>query len=530
MERSGRLRVIGPDGRCFIRYRLTDSAIAVRAETHPRRASAAFHLRCRPPISIRCATRQHGDAGSSAQSESGFWDLQPGGRSFESLCARFGVLLEGISAGNDAPPSRARTRARIWATKLLRALGREAVRRCDPRARELAMTFAAGMRFWVYRHIAADATGRIGQMASICPGLLLVVYGLSATELRSSGRGSALLDGIVAGRRLPNLLSIAAAHSLEEDVLSCWSGSPASARLRYLSSAERAAAAGMRRLLLRRAGPLVGVADLLEVPPARFDPEDVPRHPVRNACWFRTMRRTQFVVGGVWEVELRERLSSFASANAALLAARASRRGYPADELGEVDGPGVTWLIQRVVRFARATGRVPTRGTNARRYLGDCERWWLAQARDTPAAGLGELLRRIPALGLGEVTSVRALRSDDAFDGLERITLPRSPAPSVSVPGLTVRPIDTPEALADEGSRMAHCVASWLPLVMAGETWLYSARAGDVPITVAIQRAGAAGAFRMLEARLANDLRPDPHQRRLLGAWIRALNASLDTP
>ena len=125
---------------------------------------------------------------------------------------------------------------------------------------------------------------------------------------------------------------------------------------------------------------------------------------------------------------------------------------------------------------------------------------------------------------------MHALRSHGAFYQLERIALPRSPAPRVSVPGFTVRPIDTPEALADEGSRMGHCVASWLPRVMAGDTWLYSARAGGVRVTIAIERAGAGGPFRIIEARLANDLHPTAHQRRLLETWLRALNASGEAP
>lgn len=524
IQRSGRFRLTGPTGRCVVRYRLTDDTVTVRAGPESPRTSLALRLRTRAPASIRRGVRFQGGDGSSAQEEGGFWDLQPGGWTFGSLRAAFDLLLDEIGAGDDAPPSRARTRTRIWATKLLGALGREAVSRCDPRARELAMIFSVGMRFWMYRHIANDVTGRIGQMAAVCPGLLLVAYGLSTHELRAGGAARAILDGIVAGRPLGKLLSVAAELSLARDVLSLWSVSTASARLRYRTDAERAAVASSRRLLLRRAGPLVRAADLLEVPPAAFAPEDIPRDPVRNARWFETMRRAQYVLGGVWEVDLRERLSSFASANAALLAARARRSGYRADEFGDVDGPGVVRLMQRVVRFARTTGRVPRRGMDPRRYLDDCERWWLARQGDTPTADLGKLLRRIPALGLGEVTCVRALRPHGAFDQLERITLPRSPAPSASVPGLAVWPIQTPEALADEGSRMGHCVASWLPRVMAGETWLYSARAGGVPLTIALERVGAAGPFRILEARLANDLQPRAQQRRLLEIWLRALN------
>ncbi|WP_248360536.1 PcfJ domain-containing protein [Anaeromyxobacter oryzae] len=176
-------------------------------------------------------------------------------------------------------------------------------------------------------------------------------------------------------------------------------------------------------------------------------------------------------------------------------------------------------VLERVVRFARATGRTPSRRGNPHRYLADCDRWLRRHDGDSAAARVGALLRRVPALDLGEVTSVQLVRDDDALARLERVVLPRSPAPGAPVRGLEMTPIETPEALAAERARMNHCVATWLPRVLEGDTFIYSASAAGERVTLAVTR-DRGGILRIAEARRSNDRQPTPIQRRLLEKWL----------
>jgi hypothetical protein len=221
-----------------------------------------------------------------------------------------------------------------------------------------------------------------------------------------------------------------------------------------------------------------------------------------------TTRLATHTLWHVHEPELRAGLSSFVSAHALLLASRGRRAG-------------LLELLQRLLRFSRASGRVPSRGSNPLRVLAECDRWWRDQQRDTPAGRLGDLLRRLPALGLGEVVAVHALEGDHVLAQLERVALPGAPAPP---PGLEARLLATPEELAAEGERMHHCVASWLPRLLAGDTWVYAVRVGAVDITVAVERGGD-GRLCLAEARLRDDLEPAPVQARLLDAWVARMDA-----
>jgi hypothetical protein len=191
-----------------------------------------------------------------------------------------------------------------------------------------------------------------------------------------------------------------------------------------------------------------------------------------------TTRLATHTLWHVHEPELRAGLSSFVSAHALLLASRGRRAG-------------LLELLQRLLRFSRASGRVPSRGSNPLRVLAECDRWWRDQ------------------------------QGDHVLAQLERVALPGAPAPP---PGLEARLLATPEELAAEGERMHHCVASWLPRLLAGDTWVYAVRVGAVDITVAVERGGD-GRLCLAEARLRDDLEPAPVQARLLDAWVARMDA-----
>jgi hypothetical protein len=88
----------------------------------------------------------------------------------------------------DAPYLRLRTR---WIdpvlAKTLRAV-RAKIRQAavaaaallDSDARKTALQFPNHMRVWLYRHLAADTSGRLAQLAQVCPGALTFAYALAA--------------------------------------------------------------------------------------------------------------------------------------------------------------------------------------------------------------------------------------------------------------------------------------------------------------------------------------------------------------
>lgn len=525
--RSGRLRVAGPRGTLLIRFRATQRSVTVLARVSQGDEAVAilvgggpgaFARRLSRTVGPRCVTRTSIDED--------FWDLQPGGSGPGSVEWAFSALLDAIGLGLRAAPDLRRARPLLRARRWLGTLGGELVRRRDPVARQVAATFPVHLRSWVYRQIVGDPTGRIAQIASVCPGLLVVAFVWSEEVVASPGDRDSLLPGIVQGLPLRTLLLDAARRSLAPELIEVVNSGPAGYRLRCLGPEELRPVIEARSLLIRRARAAVQVLDLLDVPPPGFAPEDIPRDPSGNAHWFAVMSRSQAVLGEIVEPELRAGLSAFVSRNFALVASRACG-SIPRPRPPEVDGPGIVELLRRIIRHTRLTGHAPRRSCNARKLLAQVEAWHREQSEDWAAAkSLGCLLRRLEGLALGEVTSVESLGNGVALEGLGRITFPRGPRIQDRLgPGLEVRPIETPEALAAEGTAQNHCVATWLPEILAGRVWIYSARHADVRITVAVGR-DVHGTFKIQEARLAHDRRPSATQLRLLDDWVRKVNAT----
>jgi hypothetical protein len=396
--------------------------------------------------------------------------------------------------------------------------------RCDPAGRQLAAGFSIYCRFWTYRQIAGDSTGRIAQIASTCPGLLLIASVRGEELVAEDGGSRPILQGILDGRSLDTIVAAAAKFALSKEVLDVGSANIAGFRVQCLGKREHEAVVAAKRLMIRRARATVGVLDLLAVPPPRFAPEDIPTGPIANARWFAMMHHAQAMLWGVDEAPLRGALSSFVSANAELLLSRA--RG-PANPRPRLLGPckgDVVALLQKLLRYLRAKGRMPVRSCNPRKLLSEMETWDREEADESGTARLGALLRRIPALDIGEVESVSFLGNHCGLTGLERMRLPRAPCgDGSSVPGLRVAQLQTPESLASAGATQNHCVATWLPEVWAGRAWIFDARQGDIPITVALVE-DAHGRLRIEDARLAENVRPSPFQMRLLETWVDRTN------
>jgi hypothetical protein len=519
-ERKGRFRLRSGRDKWTVRYRCTPSNLSVSAHSPTACLSLAWRLRLGQRPSLRYAKRWtlH-DGTTDAQATTGEWDLQADPDGPCGLGQPFNDLLAIACPPGKSLDSLTALRKRHLMARLLRLLAREAFRRTDPTARQLACAFRPPQRLRIYQLILADQTGRVGQMVTVCTGLLGLIDGLETIGGPAKEAARHLLAGIVEGRRLPRLLDAAARASLTPEALTFWTHGDGARRLAWARPSEFEAAVTARQRLTARAGPLADISGLFAVPPFSFALEDIPRDPLKNARWYSLMRYAGLVLFEVSEVALREPLSAFVSANALLIASRALRRGNTTVDPADVDGPGVFTFLQRLIRFARATDRRPSRATNALKYFAACDARERRRGEDSAAGRLGRLLRRIPLLELGEVTAVHALTPGASLEGVQRVRLPRGPLEDVTRPGLVLAQLRSPEALASEGWAMGHCVGSWVPQALSGEVAVYAGEVGGQRLTVALQRTRR-GSVMVLDARRAANATATAGQMSRLQAWV----------
>ena len=520
LNRTGRFRLRSGHDAWVVRYRCTPTTLAVSAHSPTACLSLAWRLRLGRRPSLRYAARWTLDGGrTEARTGIDVWDLQAAPDSPDGLGHAFEDLLAVACPKSKSVTTATVLRKRRLMNRLLRQLAREAFRRTDPTARQLAGVYAPELRFRIYKLIVADPTGRVGQMVSVCPGLLGLIAGLRSAGPAEQEAARHLLAGITGGRRLPQLLESAARASLSPAALRVWALGEGVRRLAWARPSEFEAAVAARKRLTAKAGSLVDISGLFAAPPLAFALEDIPRDPVGNARWYSLMRNAGLVLFNVSDIALREPLSAFVSANALLIASRAWRLGNTAESLIDVDGPGVFSFLQRLVRFAGATGRRPSRATNALKYFEACAAWTRQLGEDSAAGRLGRLLRRIPLLDLGEVTAVHALTPDANLEGVQRVRLPRGPLQDVSRPGLVLAQLRSPEALASEGWTMGHCVGSWVPKALSGEVAVYAGKVGGQRLTVAFKRSGR-GSVVIVDARRAANAEATAAQKSQLNAWV----------
>lgn len=137
-----------------------------------------------------------------------------------------------------------------------------------------ALRFSPEARPRIATLIAADASGRVAQMARVCPGLLGLLLAFENAGFAQVARLLSL--DIQRGRRLNHLLATAVTE---------WHQAT-----RPGTGAKDAALTHRQALLLRRAGPRVPPALLWLPPPVELVPEDIPRRALENARWFRVMK------------------------------------------------------------------------------------------------------------------------------------------------------------------------------------------------------------------------------------------------
>ncbi len=203
-------------------------------------------------------------------------------------------------------------RARLW---LARALPRS--------ARSVARAFHPSTRLDVVRRVAADATGRVAQLAKICPGVFVLAVGLAAGDALDEACARTVSGASLADSIAPVLQRWAASRRGEVDLT------------RHSSFVRRAPAGLDPRLSLY---PYPGGLAL----------DDVPRDPTARAAWF--------TAAGAFA----GRTDGHAHAADSPLAAFVSAQGA---SLGVADPRDLKDLLTRLELRGQALGRWPARRT-----------------------------------------------------------------------------------------------------------------------------------------------------------------------
>jgi hypothetical protein len=420
-------------------------------------------------------------------------------------------------------PAAALARVRHETGQVLRGLARHALSRCDPRALTLARRLHPEGRFFAYARIVRDRSGRVGQLVSTCPGLLL--FCAAEAHLERGAVVDAVLARVTRGEALPRV--IRAAVEAVTDLRSAWdyeleNAVAATGRERYL---RRAA------LLVRRAGPAVNPGWVTAAAPMAFAPEDIPRHPGRNAQWYGVMAASWRELAAC-APDVAASVATFTSRHASAVAGAARRlRAARADDVWDGSSSGAERIVSTLAIYAGETGHRPRRCSNAVRYVATARRWLLRERHGgAPVFRVGQLIERLRALDLGPVVGVRFLDDGvDLSDADARLPFPEWPWGKLAVEGVSVRHLSSAAELAEEGREMSHCAAMALADAIAGELILFSVRLPGSRLTLALEPRPD-GTYLLHDLRGVSDREPLAREREAVEGWLGKLNACAAHP
>jgi len=349
-----------------------------------------------------------------------------------------------------------------------------------PHGLRAARAFTAPEPWWfVYGVAADDDSGRVSQLAEVCPGLLLMALGLFREH--SVKVSQQIIKGVVAGLRLPRLLDMAARAWLHQHLVQL-----VQIELPGPPSDENGQLVTSQRIRIRRASARVPVELLFQPPPPAMIPGDIPSSPEQNRCWYTYTSHPALP----WSDDLHPRmlserqkagLSRFLSRWwPSLLASCPPReRDDPAGQLGHI------------VDYLEATGRVIDRKTSPARLVEDMARW---------VVDLGSSRRQPPNLPL-------QTQGLTAWQG----------------PACTIRPLATVAELVDESRTMRHCVASMAAHGVAGHAVYLHGEVHGEPVTIEVRR-DPAGGFRITEAKGRDNRSLAAKEWEALACWLDELN------
>jgi hypothetical protein len=376
---------------------------------------------------------------------------------------------------------------------LLGKLAGHAAALCKPEARRIALRFRPASRLGVYGLVQRDGTGRIAQLAAVCPGAVLFAVGLQCGPQASRWIGQRMAQQVIEGRKLDRILAeaVEAWLSGDREPLRQFRLFPGLFGEATVPAAFRDQASRLR-LLIRKAGPLVHPAWLVRIPPPLVVPEDIPAQPHDNACWYR-------IVGEIARYAPKmdaEGFAAFVSKNVVALR-RVATGERPVDV-----------LLGELRDFLDATRTRVDRHNGFQRVIDDCVRW---HAR------------------LREVEDLVDLESELGLGPDEDIKFAKPPIPGLKSDAGIVRPVATLHELIREGREMHNCVAWRARPILEGSCYIYSAKVAGARLTVEILRDAGPG-LSLGEVRTFANGMPRPEHLVFLASWIQRATAVLRPP
>lgn len=354
-----------------------------------------------------------------------------------------------------------------------------------PDAHAAAARYPAGerdpLRWEIYRSAAEDVSGRIAQMASACPGLLLFA---EASRRESEHARRELLSAIVSGQRLPKLLDMALDLRSDADA--------GGADLRH-----------GRRLWIKRASPAVSLDCLRFLPTWPVTAEDIPRDEAENVRWYTFMLIAARAGQRIQAQAQRHAFLAFASRHAGELSRRLA--AVDADLL-----QAANWLVD----YVNGSGRHPGPASIPAVLIDESFDWH----NQVAARGFVETRFRFPAHRELDPGPTRGFPDWECRmgDGL--------PASQKG----EIRFLATVGELNLESERMGHCVASHAGAAISGGAQIFHAEIAGEQATIEITCADGSAAISE-----AKGIRNQPVSDRawcVIQRWLADLQAFLRMP
>jgi len=329
---------------------------------------------------------------------------------------------------------------------------------------------AWGMRWYVYKEATNDETGRVAQMAEVCPGLLILCKALADREAEEMA--DILLEVVVHGHKLGKVLDVAPLAWAEAQKLQPgWPG--------YTGDEEYVT----QRLRIRHAPPYVPPWLLWAGVPGYLAPEDIPAEEAERLAWFRATTGTW--VGRAKRLLSQEQLNSlfrFLSFNWR----RVSRRQQ---EMAEEWAP----YMDHIVDYLRFTGRLLQREGRFGRLEERMGRWETALARrdsDYPPETV------LPTFGLQDWQGERA----------------------------RFVPIRTAGDLTLESQRMGHCVGAYAGWALEGSSVFAHGEIRGRSVTVELEPDEDTGEFHLVQAAGRKNRHLALEEMEVVWEWLNEVN------
>ena len=330
--------------------------------------------------------------------------------------------------------------------------------RCEPKLRRSALRFGGHARWFVYRAMRRDPTGRVAQLFDDLPGIASM-----AVALRENGRAAAcdaLLSAVVAGLPRRQVLDVAldawwdhARDPLVEPELDRpWR------RLREASPAQRAQILAHQRWLVRRAPACAPTTLVWLPPPVSFRHDDLPTPVRQRRLWFRMTKSARTLLGPDPDVapEHQRALSAFVSRNAVLLAGAARQRSTT---------PGA--FVRHLAEHCQLRQQWPEDGASAAKFLDLFDAY-----RNT-----------IEALQVCQ--RLRSQRGSSQVGLHTRLPTPQW-VRSANIPGVQVEPITTVRQLIEQGRRLQNCLAVMGNKALDEAAYLFTVQVGEQALALEI--------------------------------------------